>query len=294
MALKMKHLPPVGGAELLPQLMTEAILPTQGTVELSLDSLVAASAQWNFYAPLPDDKMLELIASIQENGLLHPIVVWQRKGQPTMVLSGHNRLEAFRRLYKATGDAQYEKILCTVRDDLSEEQAREIIVDSNWVQRSLSPSEKARSISQKYALSGRKARSANGSRHTSTYDMIAQQYGLSGRQIARYVKLGSLEDELLILLDDGKLSVAAGVKLADFPAEQQKLAAEYIQQGGIRPAQTSALKLGMTDAALKAVFCPKEQPKQERITLQIDVPAQLKTEFLQMAQSWLEEREGSV
>lgn len=296
MALKMKQLTPVGGAELLPQLMTEAMLPTQGTAELPLDSLVAASPNWNFYAPLPDDKMVELIASIQENGLLHPIVVWQRKGQPTMVLSGHNRLEAFRCLYKTTGDAQYANIPCTVRDDISEEQAREIIVDSNWVQRSLTPSEKARSISQKYALSGRKARSANGSQHSSTYDMIAQQYGLSGRQIARYVKLGSLSDELLILLDDGKLSVAAGVKLADFPTEQQKLAAQYIEQNGIRPSQTSGLKQGMSDADLKTLLCPTAQksPDSKRVTLHIDIPAQLKTEFLQMAQSWLEEREGSV
>lgn len=292
MALKAKQLSAPVGAALLPQLMSEVALPKQGPEELPIESIVPASKEWNFYAPLPDDKMLELIQSIQENGLLHPIVVWKQPNQQLMVLSGHNRLEAFRKLYKATGDQKYSQIPCTVKDDLTPQQAQEIVVDSNWVQRTLSPSEKARSIRQKYALSGRKARSANGSEHTSTYDIIAQQYGLSGRQIARYVKLGSLDEHLLPLLDSGKLSVAAGVKLAEFPAAQQKMAAQYIAEKGITPAQTSAIKAGMTDEQLKAVFTPAPQPK--NVTLRITVPAQLEQEFLQMAQKWLEERAGTT
>ncbi len=291
MALKMKQLPPTGGASLLPQMMTEANLPA---TELPVDSLTESPKQWNFYTPLPDDKMLELIASIQENGLLHPIVVWKRQGQPAMVLSGHNRLDAFRRLYQTTGDAKYSKIPCTLREGITEEQAREIIVDSNWVQRSLTPSEKARSISQKYALAGRKARAANGSSHSSTYDMIAAQYGLSGRQIARYVKLGSLCDELLILLDDGKLSLSAGVRLADCSPAQQAMAADAVQQGGLSAAQAAHIKAGMSDDAFRALLAPKPRPTEKQITLRIDVPAHLKEEFLTMASRWLEEREGSV
>ncbi len=294
MALKTKQLSSPVGAALLPQLMSEVALPQKGAEELPIDSLVPATKSWNFYAPLPDDKMLELITSIEENGLLHPIVVWQQPGKPTMVLSGHNRLEAFRRLYQVTGQEKYAKIPCTIKKDITPQQAQEIVVDSNWVQRTLSPSEKARSISQKYALAGRKARSTNGNSGVSTYDIIAQQYGLSGRQIARYVKLGSLQDDLLILLDDGKLSLSAGVKLADFPPQQQKLAAKYIQQQGITSAQTAALKVGMEDTALKELFCPAPQPqKPKTVTLRIDVPEQLQQEFLQMAKSWLEERAGT-
>ena len=57
-------------------------------------------------------------------------------------------------------------------------------------------SEKARSISQKYALAGRKKRSKNGERR-SKYEQIGEEYNLSGRQIARYVRLGSLDKSLL-------------------------------------------------------------------------------------------------
>ena len=165
-------------------------------------------------------------------------------------------------------------------------------MDSNWVQRTLSPSEKARSIRQKYALAGRKARAANGSEHTSTYDIIAQQYGLSGRQIARYVKLGSLQEDLLRLLDSGALSVAAGVKLADLPPHQQTLAAQCVAQHGVKGVKLSACKPGMSDEELKRLFQP-EKPKQQYVTVQLEVPASLQQEFLHMAQHWLKERVGA-
>ena len=88
--------------------------------------------------------------------------------------------------------------------------------------------------------------------------------------------------------------ITNGVKLADFPPQQQKLAAKYIQQQGITSAQTAALKVGMEDTALKELFCPAPQPqKPKTVTLRIDVPEQLQQEFLQMAKSWLEERAGT-
>lgn len=291
MALKKKNLTADGaGAALLPRLMTETPAPGEGPVELPLDSLQPAPAAWNFYSPLPDDKMLELIASIRDNGLLHPILVWQRPGQPDTVLSGHNRLEAFRRLYKATGEEQYARIPCTLRRDLTEAQAREIIVDSNWVQRNLTPSEKARSICQKYALAGRKRRAANGSAHESTYEIIAREYGLSGRQIARYVKLGSLSDELLALLDSGKLGVAAGVRLADLEPAAQDAAARLIAERGIRPAQAAQLRPDMTAADLETLLAPPPPRKERTVTVSVTMPARLREEFLDNARAWLEER----
>lgn len=294
MALKKKELSGGGGASLLPRLMTEASAPGAGPVRLLIRSLVPASAEWNFYSPLPGDKMVELLESIQHNGLLHPIVVWRAPGQPDMVLSGHNRLEAYKKLYEKTGDEEYARIPCTVLEDLTEEQAREIIVDSNWVQRSLSPSEKARSICQKYALAGRKARSANGSEHLSTYEIIAQQYGLSGRQIARYIKLGSLCPALLRLLDEGKLGVAAGVKLAGMPDDLQADAARLIAENGLTGAQTKALSPSLSRAQLEQLFAPAQEEPEPEEEVRVRVPSRWKEEFLRMAARWLEEKEAQA
>lgn len=294
MLLKTKQLSSPMGAALLPQLMSEVALPQKPADHLPIDSLIPALSEWNFYAPLPENKMRELIESIQQNGLLHPIVVWQQPNQPTMVLSGHNRLEAFRQLYHQTGEEQYKTIPCTIKKELTDEQAQEIVVDSNWVQRTLSPSEKAQSIRQKYILAGRKARSANGSTGPSTYDTIAQQYGLSGRQIARYIKLGSLQPELLQLLDNGKLTVATGVKLADYSPQQQKLLAPYIAKQGITTAQISTLNTEMSDSQLQQVFDPTPSITPKTVSVRVQIPVSLQEEFLQMAQRWITEKTANM
>lgn len=157
MALKKRAVvSPAAGAVSLPSLMAE--LPgTRRLEEVPLDKLSPAPAAWNFYAPLPDDKLLELIESIRTSELLHPIVVWKQPDGDLMILSGHNRVRAYTALLEKTGEDKYHRIPATVLTDISADEAHEIVVDSNYVQRVLTPSEKARSISQKYAWPGAKS-----------------------------------------------------------------------------------------------------------------------------------------
>ena len=61
--------------------------------QLELDKLKAAPKEWNFYVPLNDNKMSELIESIIDNGLLNPIIVWENDND-YMILAGHNRVKA--------------------------------------------------------------------------------------------------------------------------------------------------------------------------------------------------------
>ena len=63
MALKKRTVvSPAAGAVSLPSLMAD--LPgTRRLEEVPLDKLSPAPTEWNFYAPLPDDKLLELIRS---------------------------------------------------------------------------------------------------------------------------------------------------------------------------------------------------------------------------------------
>ena len=149
------------------------------------------------------------------------------------------------------------------------------------VQRVLTPSEKARSISHKYALAGRKKRSRNGVRK-SKYEQIGEEYNLSARQIARYVRLGSLDGSLLTLLDGGKLPLTTALRLVDFPAESQKyLAAHHADElAGPKMARlTAAMTPEQMDAALQA------EPQTVRVS--VTVPAALEEDFRRMAEEWL-------
>ena len=282
MALKKRTVaPPTDSvAESLPSLM--ASLPgTRRLEDVLLDKLSPAPPEWNFYAPLPDDKLLELIESIRSNELLHPIVVWKQPDGTLMILSGHNRVRAYAALLKKTGEYKYSRIPATVLTDISADEAHEIVVDSNYVQRVLTPSEKARSISQKYALAGRKKRSRNGARQ-SRYEQIGEEYHLSGSQIARYVRLGSLDASLLKLLDNGKLPLTTALRLVDLPAESQKyLAARHADElAGPKAARlTAAMTPAQVDAALQA------EPQTVRVS--VTVPAALEEDFRRMAAGWL-------
>ena len=281
MALKKRTVvSPAAGAVSLPSLMAD--LPgTRRLEEVPLDKLSPAPAAWNFYAPLPDDKLLELIESIRANELLHPIVVWKQPDGALMILSGHNRVRAYTALLEKTGEDKYRRIPATVLTDITDDEAHEIVVDSNYVQRVLTPSEKARSISQKYALAGRKKRSKNGARK-SRYEQIGEEYHLSGSQIARYVRLSNLDDSLLKLLDNGKLPLTTALRLVDFPAESQKyLAVHHADELGSPKMTrlTAAMTPEQIDAALQA------EPQTVRIS--VTVPAALEEDFRRMAAAWV-------
>ena len=185
------------------------------------------------------------------------------------------------KLLEKTGEDKYRRIPATVLTDITADEAHEIVVDSNYVQRVLTPSEKARSISQKYALAGRKKRSRNGVRK-SKYEQIGEEYNLSARQIARYVRLGSLDGSLLKLLDGGKLPLTTALRLVDFSAESQKyLAAHHADElaGPKMAGLTAAMTPEQLDAALQA------EPQTVRVS--VTVPAALEEDFRRMAEEWL-------
>ncbi len=281
MALKKRTVAsPAVGAVSLPSLMAD--LPgTRRLEEVPLDKLSPAPADWNFYAPLPDDKLLELIESIRANDLLHPIVVWKQPDGALMILSGHNRVRAYTALLEKTGEDKYRRIPATVLADITADEAHEIVVDSNYVQRVLTPSEKARSISQKYALAGRKKRSKNGERK-SRYEQIGEEYHLSGSQIARYVRLSNLDDSLLKLLDNGKLPLTTALRLVDFPSESQKyLAARHADE--LASPKAAKLTAAMTPAEMDAAL----QTEPQTVRVSVTVPTALEDDFRRMAAEWL-------
>ena len=283
MALKKRTVvSPAAGAVSLPSLMAD--LPgTRRLEEVPLDKLSPAPADWNFYAPLPDDKLLELIESIRANDLLHPIVVWKQPDGALMILSGHNRVRAYTALLEKNRRGQ---IPPHPRHRADGHHHRRGARDRRRFQlraaRADAVGEAASgAISRSTRLAGRKKRSRNGVRK-SKYEQIGEEYNLSARQIARYVRLGSLDGSLLKLLDGGKLPLTTALRLVDFSAENQKyLAAHHADElAGPKMARlTAAMTPEQMDAALQA------EPQTVRVS--VTVPAALEEDFRRMAEEWL-------
>ena len=143
MALKKRTVvSPAAGAVSLPSLMAD--LPgTRRLEEVPLDKLSPAPADWNFYAPLPDDKLLELIESIRANDLLHPIVVWKQPDGALMILSGHNRVRAYTALLEKTGEDKYRRIPATVLTDITADEAERLADEGQFGKGSMEPKVRA-------------------------------------------------------------------------------------------------------------------------------------------------------
>ena len=190
---------------------------------VKLNNLQDAPKEWNFYRPLSDGKFTELLESIEKNGLLVPIVIWEIDNNPSnpkyMILSGHNRKKGYEVLKKLTGNAKYDEILASIKykDELTPEEAREIIIDTNWVQRQLSPIEKAKSVIEKYIILQSKTRYESGRNEYGEgrlRNVVAEEYKITGRQVERYRSLQNLIPEIQELAHNNIISLTPAYEIA--------------------------------------------------------------------------------
>lgn len=245
---------------------------------IALDKLKSAPKSWNFYKKLPDDKFIELIDSIKENFLLNPIIVWE---QDTfyMILSGHNRADAFKKLFEITRDAKYSKIPAIIKSktDVSQEEAKQIIIDTNWVQRQLSTYEKTMSILNKYAAA------KNLNKGGKTRDIVAQAYGISGRMVQNYLSLVNLVDEMYNRIEEKKCSIKQAVEIARKSADTQKIIADNIDSLNLDVKKIRNLP---ETADLAQVLAELGEDEDKYISISVKIPLDKKESFCKFFEEW--------
>ncbi|MVX66956.1 chromosome partitioning protein ParB [Clostridium chromiireducens] len=253
--------------------------------QLELDKLKAAPNEWNFYTPLNDNKMSELIESIIDNGLLNPIIVWEQDND-YMILSGHNRVKAYSMIYEQTGNEKYKKIYTYIKkkNEITEDEARTIIIDTNFVQRQLSTAEKTKSIVIKYNQLGRKKRNSGGE---TTAGIIAKQYNLKERQIYNYYKLNNLIPEFMERIDNGTLSIKCGLKLAAIDTTLQK----NIYDNYNDVIDNNKVKNLNINADIEEIIAQLKNSTNEFVNITVKIPVHLQDEFKTYIDSWIKAHE---
>lgn len=254
--------------------------------KIDLDKLEDAPKEWDFYTPLSDYKMGELIESIVDNGLLNPIIVWEQE-ENYMILAGHNRVKAYKMIYEQTKDEKYKKIYACIKkkDEINEDEARAIIVDTNFVQRQLSTIEKTKSIVIKYNQLGRKKRNSGGK---TTSAIIAEQYNLKERQIYNYYKLNNLIPEFMERIDSGTLSIKSGLKIAAIAKELQR----YMYNNYNDILNNKKIKDLNISEDRDALTNQLKSPMKEFVSITVKIPVNLQNEFKKYTQQWLKENEN--
>lgn len=194
------------------------------------------------------ERLDDMVESIREHGILVPAIVWKHADDYEM-LSGHNR--------QAAGKlAGLKEIPAIVKTDLTERDAYVYVIETNVIQRGFSElllSEKAAVLAERYekvscqgkrndileeiarmnGVDRSKACGHDGHRLKSR-DSIGEEYGMTGRNIARYLRVNQLEKSLKERLDNGTLPLVAAVDLSYLSGEEQKTASGLAEQGRIK------------------------------------------------------------
>lgn len=217
--------------------------PDGRPLELEIDSLVPFPNQP--FDPYKEDEMAQMVESIQENGVISPIIVRPRAdGETYEIISGHNRVEACRR----AGICQIPSFIREVDDDT----AVILMVDSNLRQREeLSDIEKARAYELKLeAIKRQGARNDLTSgqvvlklKNEQARDLIGAESGESGRQIQRYIRLNKLIPSLQKSVNDKKLAFNPAVALSYLNPADQAIVQETMEREETAPSLSQAQKL---------------------------------------------------
>lgn len=197
------------------------------------------SFQGHPFKVVDDDKMLELVESIKANGVLSPVLIRPCGNDLYEMISGHRRLHAA----KLAGLTAIPSIIREMTDD----EATIAMVDANIQREELLPSEKAWAYKMKMDAMRRQ-----GLRSDLTSDqfdqklsreIIAEQFGTSGAQIQRFIRLTELVPDLLDLVDAKRLNFTVAVDISYIDKEIQGWLNEYIHDNGpVKANQIAALR----------------------------------------------------
>ena len=189
----------------------------------------------NPYKVLDNDEMNNLICSIQEQGILTPIIIRPIESTDEYeVISGHRRLHA---TVKAGMKEVPAFIYAVTRDE-----AAIMLVDSNLHREHILPSEKAFAYKLKLdALKHQGKTSAQVGQKWSV-EQVAEESSDSRSQIQRYIRLTYLIPELLDLVDEEKIALTPAVELSYLTDEEQYSLLGTIEEEDRTPSLSQAVR----------------------------------------------------
>ena len=171
------------------------------------------------YKVIDNEEMNTLIESIQEQGILSPLIVrpLENTEDEYELISGHRRLRAAQK----AGAKNVPVFIYAV----SRDEAAIMLVDSNLHREHILPSEKAFAYKLKFEAMEHQGRTSGQlvpkSDDNRTMSVIGEDAGESYKTVQRYIRLTYLIPELLDLVDEGRIALTPAVELSYLTEEQQ-------------------------------------------------------------------------
>ena len=228
------------------------------------------------YQVLDNDEMNNLIESVQQQGIMTPLIVrpLENTTDEYEIISGHRR-------FRAAQKAGFAEVPAFIRP-VSRDEAAIMVVDSNLHREHILPSEKA--FAYKMKLEAMK-RQGERSDLTSTQvvskfrtsEIVGEQNGESREQVRRYIRLTKLIPDILKMVDEQRIAFSVGVELSYLTENEQQDLFEAVELEDKTPSLSQAIQMkklsqsGKLDSTTIERIISEEKPNQrEKISFQIE------------------------
>ena len=192
---------------------------------------------------LDDESMQRTVESVEQYGVLSPLIARPRPEGGYEIISGHRRQHAAQL-------AGLDTLPVIVRN-MDDDAAVLLMVDSNLQRETILPSERAFAYKMKLEAMKHQAGRPTQDNYsqvgnnfgTLSSEEMAEELGTSKNQIFRYIRLTNLVPELLDMVDEKKIAFNPAVELSYLDTNQQRDFLEAMNDTQNAPSLSQAQRL---------------------------------------------------
>ena len=254
---------------------------------------------------LDDESMQRTVESVEQYGVLSPLIARPRPEGGYEIISGHRRQHAAQL-------AGLETLPVIVRN-MDDDAAVLLMVDSNLQRENILPSERAFAYKMKLeALKNQGARSDLTSTQLVSKLRSNEQLGAENNQsretVRRFIRLTNLIPELLDMVDEKKIAFNPAVELSYLDESQQRAFLEAMDGTQNAPSVSQALQLKkmaqsgeFTYEKAFDILGQEKKSEQDTVTIKNDIlrkyfprsytPRQMEEKIIQLLDAWQKKRQ---
>ena len=248
---------------------------------------------------LDDESMQRTVESVEQYGVLSPLIARPRPEGGYEIISGHRRQYAAKL-------AGLDTLPVIVRQ-MSDDAAVILMVDSNLQREHILPSERALAYKMKLdAIKNQGARSDLTSTQVAqklSVEKVGDDAGVSKDTIRRFIRLTNLVPELLDMVDEKKISFNPAVELSYLDESQQREFLEAMDGTQNAPSVSQAQQLKkmaqcgeFTYEKAFDILGQEKKSEQDTVTIKNDIlrkyfprsytPRQMEEKIIQLLDAW--------
>ena len=252
---------------------------------------------------LDDESMQRTVESVEQYGVLSPLIARPRPEGGYEIISGHRRQHAAQL-------AGLDALPVIVRQ-MDDDAAVLLMVDSNLQRETILPSERAFAYKMKLEAMKHQAGRPTQDNYsqvgnnfgTLSSEEMAEELGTSKNQIFRYIRLTNLVPELLDMVDEKKIAFNPAVELSYLDESQQRDFLEAMDGTQNAPSVSQAQQLKkmaqcgeFTYKKAFDILGQEKKSEQDTVTIKNDIlrkyfprsytPRQMEEKIIQLLDAW--------